>query len=536
MKNVYNEIEKRYSNILSSYASLPSNKIANAFFQATMQSIPQVQNSRVKEISTLPVDYSKKDIQEALRTPFLNEQKLQQTSEILKYTTYPYYKLIKTLSDIPSYKYYANPLYVTEYDGKFIREAELIDKFNKTLNVPKTTHKITGQALTMGKVFYTPRYSVDKIHNKVNYAFLQQLPQSWCKIVGFNNISGYTISFDMMYFLQPGTDWRQFGDLFEPYLDEFKGIMRYDNGKVSVNTKKIKNNSDVYYQNGRWLYYVTLPPEKVWTFEIDDTTPAVVPPLSGLMLTYSQQADFEAIQKELVTNPLLKIFTGEVPYHTDTGTTAASPYKLSNPMQMYYVTLFHNLLSAANTGGTDIFFAPVENIKSHDYTESANANEVAESFTRYATEKAGITSLIPVSDDVKASQVESSQLIEGEYVAPIYRQMENLMRYIYESLNLRYSWDFKMFGTIFNEKTLRDNAQKAIANGDISQHFILAALDNQSWLEKITMMKAIQKSGMLDMLIPPITSYTMKQEYSGLPPQAGRPETEEITESKEKSE
>ena len=63
MKNVYNEIEKRYSNILSSYASLPSNKIANAFFQATMQSIPQVQNSRVKEISTLPVDYSKKDIQ-----------------------------------------------------------------------------------------------------------------------------------------------------------------------------------------------------------------------------------------------------------------------------------------------------------------------------------------------------------------------------------------------------------------------------------------------------------------------------------------
>ena len=91
-----------------------------------------------------------------------------------------------------------------------------------------------------------------------------------------------------------------------------------------------------------------------------------------------------------------------------------------------------------------------------------------------------------------------------------------------------------MLGTIFNEKTLRENAQRAIANGDISQHFILSALDGQSWTEKITMMKAIQKSGMLDMLIPPITSYTMKQETSGLPPQSGRPQTEETTESKER--
>ena len=37
---------------------------------------------------------------------------------------------------------------------------------------------------------------------------------------------------------------------------------------------------------------------------------------------------------------------------------------------------------------------------------------------------------------------------------------------------------------------------------------------------------AVNESGLLDRLIPPITSYTMKQEYSGLPPRAdegGRP-------------
>ena len=97
-----------------------------------------------------------------------------------------------------------------------------------------------------------------------------------------------------------------------------------------------------------------------------------------------------------------------------------------------------------------------------------------------------------------------------------------------------------MFGTIFTDDTIRDNAQKAIANGDISAHFILAALDGQSWLDKLSMMSAIKESGLLDMLIPPITSYTMKQEANGgLPPQndTGRPKIEmtEISEAKEKS-
>ena len=531
--NFYEEINKRYSNILNSYAAVPNAKIANAFIQASMQNIPQIQNRRVKEISALPVDYTKEQIQQALRLPYNNEFKLQQTSEILKYTAYSYYKLIKTLSDIPTYKYYSNPIYSNEYNDKFMREAELVDRINKTINPTQIAHKITGQALEMGKVFYTPRYAVDKIHNKVSYAFLQQLPQEWCKIVGYNNISGYTVSFNLMYFAEPGTDYKQFGDLFEPYLDEFGNIFDYKTRKIDV-AKAKTNSADISYQNGRWLYYVTLPPEKVWTFEIDDTTPAVVPPLSGLMLTLAQQADFEAIQKELVTNPLLKIFTGEVPYHTDTGITSSSPYKLSDASQLYYVSLFHNLLSAANTAGTDIFFAPVENIKSHDYTESANANDVAESFTKYAIEKAGLSTLLPVTDNVSVGQVEAAKLIEGRYTETIYRQFENMMNYIYSSLNLRYEWRFNMLGTIFNEKTLRENAQRAIANGDISQHFILSALDGQSWTEKITMMKAIQKSGMLDMLIPPITSYTMKQETSGLPPQSGRPQTEEATESKER--
>ena len=47
---------------------------------------------------------------------------------------------------------------------------------------------------------------VDKSHNEVCHAFMQQLPSDWVKIVGFNNKSKYTVAFNLFYFLQPGTN------------------------------------------------------------------------------------------------------------------------------------------------------------------------------------------------------------------------------------------------------------------------------------------------------------------------------------------
>lgn len=133
-------------------------------------------------------------------------------------------------------------------------------------------------------------------------------------------------------------------------------------------------------------------------------------------------------------------------------------------------------------------------------------------------EKAGLSSILPVTEDVKAAQVEASKQIESRFVtATVYPQFCRMMNQIYASLRLNYDWDFTMFGTIFTDDKIRENAQKALANGDTSAHFILAALDGQSWLDKLSMMHCISESGMLDMLIPPITSYTMKQDTNGGP-------------------
>lgn len=569
-KGVYREAIDRFNAISSQYSGiLSAQAFASAFSRAGfgMANQPDLQNSRVKGISSLPVDYTKDQIGEFLRFPYAHEQEIRETSEILRWTNYPYFKIIKTYADIPTDRYYYKPKYLTKDAAKekdFEREAILLDKLNKELRPEITLHKIRGEALLQGKAIYATRYQVDRSHSLINYAFLEQLPIDWCTIIGRNNISGWTVSFNMMYFLQPGITIDQYGDLFLPYVDAFEAMFKEKEEDGTKFVYASKNNSvtlrrggdrieffpenvdpdspgnpRVFQQNGTWAYYVSLPIDRVWVFEIDDSTPAIIPPLAGMMLTYAQQSDFEEIQKTLYTNPLVKIFTGEIPYFTDDGTRTEDTYKLSDGGRILFQYLFEELMASNNTAGTAFYMAPVENIKSHDYAESANANEISTTFNQYAGSKAGLAALIPVDKDIKAAQVEVARLIESRYsTACIYPQFERMMNWIYRTLNLRHEWEFKVFGTIFTDEQIRKDAEAEFARGDMSALFVIAALDGMSWLDKIAMLRTMDASGIMDMFQIPETAYTqsgkLKSPDSTNGP--GRPKSEGISsEAKEKS-
>lgn len=560
--SAWNGLLERFNKLAQTYATvLPDDSLYTAFMKAGNETAnySPIQNSRVKAISPLPVDFTKEEIGEFLRTPYNSEKPLRQTSQVLRWTAYPYFKVSKTYQDIPTYRHYFKPLYIdkeTALKDDFKREAILLDKLDKTLRIETIAHKITGQAINEGKVFYQLRTDIDKVHNQVNYAFMQQLPSDWCQIIGFNNISNYTVSFNLMYFMQMGTDYRQFGDLFEPYMKDFYGSFEETTGKVRnkkyvylakngkqyrFNINKVKSNAignpKAFMQNGVCIYYVSLPIDKIWTFEIDDTTTAVAPSLSGLMLTYSQQSDYEAAQLSLLLNPLIKIFTGEIPFRDEQGATPEDSYKLSVGGRAMFEAFFNQLMARNNTGGTAFYSAPFENIKSHDFAESANANEISESFNRYGLEKAGLAGLIPVSNDVKASQVDISGKIESRFsTATIYSQFEKMVDNLYTRLNLKYDWEYKMFGTIFTDKETRENAEKMLALGDLSSIYVLSALDNHSWVDKMSMLYAIKGLKMLDEYQIPQTAYTQSgTETASVEKEGGRPQTEDMSDSKEKS-
>lgn len=554
-----NALVNNYSRSLSIDAMYSAFSRAGGYWA----NMPRIQNSRLKSISSLPLDYDKEKIGEFLRNPYSYEKELRQTAEVLSWTAYPFYKIGKTIADIPTYRHYVKPLYSDENDAadeSFKREARLLDKFNKEFEVERKAHEATAKAVYQGKVAFYPRYDVDKAHNQIRFATWQQLPQDWTVIIGKNNVSGWTVSFNLMYFLQPGTDFRQYGDLFRPYMDDFGRMFEHGNDKEKIvyQSKKYRinignkqadffpeninprgtGNPQIWTQNGEWCYWVTLPVEKIWVFEIDERTPATASVLSGLVLTYAQQSDFENAQLQITLNPLLMFLTGEIPYTDGNTATIEDSYKLSIGGRALFEKYFYDMLRENNTSGVGWFTAPVENIKSHTFSESANANDIAESFNRYGMEKAGLAGIIPVDDDVKASQVDASTKIESRFAtATIYPQFCRMMNHIYDTLNLNYDWEFVMFGSIFNEDKIRDNALKALANGDTSAHFILAALDGQSWLDKVSMMKVIKASGLLELLEPPATSYTQtgKNMASGTSASqtTGRPKTDVMTDEKE---
>ena len=504
---------------------------------------PNVQNRRVKGISSLPVDMKKNDISGFLKNPNGSERPLRQLSNILEYTAYPYFKLRKTYQDILTYRYYSYPCYLEESDAEkkdFKREWRLIDKLNASIRPSDIAHEITGHCVRDGKAFYILRYNVDKGHNEVNHAFLQQLPQDWVKIVGFNNVTKYSVAFNMMYFLQPGATWTQFGDLFRPYKDGFLEMVRpvepsksvvYASKKCrcEINTEKLKelrknaisddDAPEVYKENGAWFYWVNLPAEAVWTFECDDVSRNVISPLIGLALSMAQIAQYEDVQLELVQNPLVACVLGEMEYRDDSAYAAEDAYKLSPSGRAFFESLWYQMLAANNTSGVGIYSAPLKNLHLEQLAEAPSATDISSKGYSYAMMKSG-NGILPMDTEPRAGSVQISAMIESQYARCVYGQFERMMNHLYRTLNLNYDWRFKMFGNIFTEKEELETCRKGLTLGLLGETLKYNALMGHSTLEDISMSEAIIGIGIMDKRIPLATSYTMSGNGSNTTPAA----------------
>lgn len=559
----YTEYFGALRNLAARYGSLPTDSVFNAWLRATTAVNPFIQNQRVKSISTMPGDYRKDQIVDMLKAPDNREEPLRQVAHGLEWTAYPYRKIRTTYQAVNTYRYYHYPAYLEPEDAgkpEFWREGTLLDKFNHALRPDQWAHQIVGQVVQEGKAAYVPRFEADKSHNAVNYAMLQQLPSNWWKLVGFNSESKYTVMFNMMYFLQPGSDWRQFGSLFLPYLEDFNRVLRPSvglipakgNGKRFVYASKSELRSadgrafDVdlkayaalrdgaagdpllYNQNGTWAYWVTLPVDKCWVFEADDTSRVVAPPFAGLFLAFDQLSALEDVQMAILQNPLVQILVGEVPYWSEKQVDAADQYKLSPTARDFFIMEWYNMLSQANTGGIGFFPAPLENMHMESLQEAPNATNISTTGYAYAIQKAGLSGLIPINSDPRAGAVNLSATLEERAMISVYWQMRNMMESLYRQIGTKWEWRFAMFGGFLSDDKDLEDARKGMSSGILSETLRYLALRGVSVWEDLSISRMIKASGVLDLRLPLVSSYNMKQDTSGLPPQpdnqGGRPE------------
>lgn len=536
------------------YGGMPMDALIGAFSSVINNnyagSDPYTQNRRVKAISTKPANYSKDQIAKMIQAPESNEQPLRAVHAALEYSAYPLFHTRTVYQNLLTYHSYVAPHLTDKKDAKrddFWREWKLLEKLRKKLNPKDTCHMIAGQALEEGKVFYHPRIRVDKAHNKIEHAFLQQMPSDYIKIVGFNNISKYTVAFNLMYFLTPGTSPAQFGNLFTPYLDDFYDAVIVPEGVgkkivyAAIDLEKVRQNADPrvevyyekggspYYQSGRWCYWVTLPVDEVFPFEIDDTDRNVIPPFTGLFLEFIQLAQMEQIQLELIQSPLVSLLHGEIPYWDERSTQVDDQYKLSNAGRMLFEALWYQMLQRNNTDGIGLYMAPLQNMKLESLSEAPSAMDIVTKGYTDTMAQAGLTALIPTSDEARAGAVNVSLLIESQFGKPVYRCYERMVNRLIELLNLNYEWYFCMFGSLAEDEKLEKALKDEMTLGILPAAIQYNALRDRSILDDIAISDAVLESNLMDRRLPLVTSYNAKNPDSGLPPQGGRPKSEGVT-------
>lgn len=535
MSEGYISYHDMFRQMAQRYADMPIENVLAAFGRvdgsAGFIGNPYVQNRRVKGISSLPVNYEYDKVAEMITKPNENEQPLRQVSHVLESTVAPYWKIRKTYQDILTYHWYVCPFGVEDASAaktkEFKRELMLAEKFVDAARIEQKAHEVTGQCVQEGKVFYTLRYDVDKTHNNVAYAFMQQIPQDWLKIVGYNNISKYTVAFNLMYFMEPGTDARFFGDLFTPYMQNFWDLVVtlpkrnknkkfvYAQGDVDKFKKASEDSAaEIYYDTGRWYYWVTLPVDKVWSFEIDDVNRNVVPPLTGLFLSFVNIAKYEQIQLSLVQNPLISIMTGEIPYRDDPSAAIDDAYRLSPAGRKLFETYWYQMLAETNTTGVGVYFAPVENLKLQQMAEAPSATKISSDGYSYTMQKSGI-GIIPATEDPRAGTVQVSLKIESKFGEQIYRQFENMLNYTFFDIGFKYDWRFHMFGNLAEDENRIKTAKDGMTLGILSSTLEYLALMGRRITEDYAASAMIVGSGIMDMRLPLVSSYSARQsEYT----------------------
>ena len=508
--------------------------------------MPDVQNARVRTMTTRPANYSKDQIAEFVQHPDDSDRELRAVSASLAWSTKTYDLLLSTFPDMMQFHWYITSAWQEEKVDKALRmrEWKLGYKIAEEMQIGAKAHEICGLCMKYGKVFYTPRISVDKSHNKVNYAFLQQLPMDFCKIVGWNNGPGkYTVEFNLMYFAMPGTDWRQYGNLFRPYINAWESVVEtrsktvYNSGKPRIDTEKFAANG-IQFTAGHpewelvgteWMYWVTLPAEEVVVFEIDDRTAIAAPPTTGLMVSMTQIPNYEAAQLEIVLNPLTSVLTGSLETSDTKGLAPdADPVRVSPTVRKMFEMLWYQMLEQNNTSGIGLFLAPANDMKLQTLSDTVSNTNITSTALSDQIVKAGMPAVIPTTNDPKVGVAQLSAAILANYSRTVYWGIERAMNWIFENLNFRTPLRMHMFGNVFDREKDLENARKGMTLGILNDTLRYDAMCGISPFEDIAVSEMVKESGVLDHRIPLVTTYTAKQEKSGLPPQASGTAKQEL--------
>ena len=453
---------------------------------------PFLQNQRIKRIYSQAKRYEKADISEFLASPGNHEEELRSLGWANASAQQIYYNILRRSADVPLYNYFLTPELLeksSDYkEDKFKNEDRLINEWVELFNIPNTFKTIALEVKREGKSSYLFRnkFIGSGASKAPAFTTLQKLPTEWTKITGKGQL-GFTVSFNMTYFLNVANSPADFGDFMVAAWEDIvaKGIVTkvtdLDSGKLlryelasDVATKalgytfefegKSYNSTLEFIRKNNYLLWLRMPWDMCFTFGSDNSHPWAAPDTMGLMLKLQELTDYGQLAGLIASTPLTAILTGEI--EPIPNPRAGKNESIFSPEILDgWATQFN----AATSTNIECWGFPFKNIKLQQLSSDVNSSDIISTATENFIESAGEGGLTITDTKPNVAMVKTAQLLSASQQRYVTLQFENVMNFIIQhKLGMDYRWKIQIWGDIFSIETEKKFLKENVVGGNVA--------------------------------------------------------------------
>ena len=461
---------------------------------------PFLQNQRIKNLYTQAKAYGKADISEFLANPGNNERPLRSLSWANSSSQQIYYNILRRSCDIPLYNWYVIPDLMesdSDYNGEvFQNEDKLVQEWLETFDVQNTFKTIALEVKREGKSSYLLRNKISGAGKSktVDFCTLQKMPTDWIKITGKGSL-GYTISFNMMYFLNIANSPSFFGEFIEAAWNDmiYNGIVTLPEGSqkyefhpeevIKVNEDKTIKEYTFSYEgitvkpiiesitegigrgrNQRYMFWLQMPYDICYTFGSDNSHPWMAPDTMGLMLKMQELTDYCQLAGLIASTPLTAVLTGEI--EPIANPRAGKNESIFTPEVIQGMQDKFNAITSTNV---EAFLWPAKNIKLQQLSADVNSSDIISTATSNFLESAGEGGLTIATEKPNVAQITAAKLLAASQQDYVTIQFQKVMNFILQhKIGLKLRWKIKIWGNIFTIENEKKYLKEIVANGNIA--------------------------------------------------------------------
>lgn len=481
------ELTRRWNTTFQHMALLDGSTGIGAVAEKWNKLNPFLQNQRIKDIYSRAKKFDKVSISDFLETPGSHEHELRSLAWANSSSQQIYYNILRRSCDIPNFHYFIVPDLLSgegAYSQEdFEQEDRLVQNWFETFGVPGTLKTISMEVKREGKSSYLLRnkFVGSGKNKKTAFCTFQKMPTDWVKITG-KGLLGYTISFDMMYFLNIANSPSDFGEFIElAWADMVEtGVVERDSSgkKYTFNLDKaatyaFKYKEETYpssieiIKKGRqenYMFWLRMPFDICYTFGSDNSQPWVAPDTMGLMLKLQELTDYGQLAGLIASTPLTAVLTGEI--ETISQPRAGKNESVFSPEVLRgYMDQFNT----ATSTNVEFWAMPCRNIKLNQLQADVNSSDIINNATRNFITSAGEGGLTITTDKPNVAQVTVAKQLAASQQRYVTLQFERVFNFILQhKLGLKYDWKIRIWGDIFNNDNDKKYLKEIVANGNIA--------------------------------------------------------------------